>query len=98
MRSEDGGDESQPLDGTRPLAAKGAILSYHDPFVGAVEVAEESIKSVELTKAVVADQDCVVVLTAHPGVDYGFLVRVAALLFDTRGVSVGMDAPNVVRL
>ena len=80
------------------LAAKGAILSYHDPFVGTVEVAERSIKSVELTETAVREQDCVVVLTAHPGVDYGLLIRLAALLFDTRGVSVGTDSPNVVRI
>jgi hypothetical protein len=46
----------------------------------------------------VARQDCVVLLTTHPGTDVRMLVRTAVLLFDSRGATVGMDAPNVVRL
>jgi UDP-N-acetyl-D-glucosamine dehydrogenase len=80
------------------LAAKGVILSYHDPFVDSVEIAGRSMKPVQLTEAVVRNQDCVAVLTAHSGMDYGLLVRAASLLFDTRGISVGMYGPNVVRL
>ena len=33
-----------------------------------------------------------------PGIDYRMLVRTAPLVFDTRGVTAGMDAPNVIRL
>jgi hypothetical protein len=40
----------------------------------------------------------VVLLTAHPGTDVRMLVRTAVLLFDSRGATVGMDAPNIVRL
>jgi UDP-N-acetyl-D-glucosamine dehydrogenase len=80
------------------IVAKGAVLSYHDPFVASVEIGDRSLKSVELSPNVIAEQDCIVVLTAHSGVDYGSLIRKASLLFDTRGISVGNDAPNVVRL
>ena len=36
--------------------------------------------------------------TPHPSVDIHALVNSAALVFDTRGVTVGIDAPNIVRL
>jgi hypothetical protein len=39
-----------------------------------------------------------VILTAHPGVDHRFLVAHAPLVFDARGVTSGIDAPNIVRL
>ena len=46
----------------------------------------------------VARQDIVVLLTPHADVDVHALVNTAALVFDARGVTVGIDAPNVVRL
>ena len=38
------------------------------------------------------------ILTDHPQVDYAAVVRDAPLVFDARGVTRGVDAPNVVRL
>ena len=37
-------------------------------------------------------------LTAHPGVDYRMVVPAAPLVFDARGVTVGIDATSVIRL
>ena len=45
-----------------------------------------------------AAADIVVLLTPHADVDVHALVNGAAMVFDTRGVTVGIDAPNVVRL
>ena len=90
--------ESPSLAVMERLAAKGADLSYHDPFVGDVNLGDRVLASVPLTEDEVARQDCVVLLTSHPGTDVRMLVRTAVLLFDSRGATVGMDAPNVVRL
>lgn len=90
--------ESPALAVMSRLVRKGAALSYHDPFVRAVEVDGGELASQPLTEAVLAAQDCVVILTAHPGIDYRYLVRTSPLVFDSRGVTIGMDAPNVVRL
>jgi len=79
------------------LAAEGAAVAYHDPLVGSVSVGRRRMHSRALTPALLADQDCVVVLTAHTGVDFGEVVRHAALVFDTRGVTRGRRS-NVVRL
>jgi hypothetical protein len=40
----------------------------------------------------------VVIVTAHPGLDVERLVRESALLVDFRGVTRGIEAPNLVRL
>jgi UDP-N-acetyl-D-glucosamine dehydrogenase len=90
--------ESPSLAVMERLAAKGADLSYHDPFVPELQLDDRLLASEALTEATVAAQDCVVILTAHPGIDVRMLVRTSTLLFDSRGATVGMDAPNVARL
>jgi UDP-N-acetyl-D-glucosamine dehydrogenase len=90
--------ESPALAVLERLARKGAEISFHDPFVDEVEIAGEVRRSVELEESVVADQDCVLILTPHAGIDYAGLVHTARLVFDTRGTTSGLDAPNVVRL
>jgi UDP-N-acetyl-D-glucosamine dehydrogenase len=90
--------ESPPLSVMDKLASKGADVSYHDPFVPEMELRDRMLSSQPLSAEVVAAQDCVVILTAHPGVDHRFVVGHAPLVFDARGVTTGIDAPNVVRL
>jgi UDP-N-acetyl-D-glucosamine dehydrogenase len=79
------------------LAASGAKVSYHDPFVPELGVAGKKLRSRLLTDKVLAEQECVVVLTAHTAVDYDRVVTAAPLVFDARGVTRGAR-PNVVRL
>jgi len=80
------------------LAANGAGLSYHDPYVERLDFLGKELTSLALTGDILAEQDCVLILTAHPGIDYESLVAGAQLVFDARGVTMGMNAPNVVRL
>ena len=80
------------------LEAKGAVVAYHDPFVPNLQLAGTDLESQELTEEVLRAQDCVTILTAHPTVDYASVIATASLVFDARGTTMGMDAPNVVRL
>jgi UDP-N-acetyl-D-glucosamine dehydrogenase len=80
------------------LAAKGAVVAYHDPFIPRLALGGTELASLLLTEEVLAAQDCVAILTAHPTVDYASVVGAASLVFDSRGATMGMDAPNVVRL
>ena len=43
-------------------------------------------------------RDCAVIVTAHPGLDLERVVREAPLVVDFRGVTRGIEAPNLVRL
>jgi UDP-N-acetyl-D-glucosamine dehydrogenase len=80
------------------LAARGADVSYHDPFVGELDIAGDRLASVALDPVTVGAADAVVILTAHPDIDVAAVVQASALVFDARGVTVGIDEPHVERL
>jgi UDP-N-acetyl-D-glucosamine dehydrogenase len=90
--------ESPSLAAMESLARSGAVCSYHDAFVPAARVFGEELRSQELDPETLASQDCVIILTGHPGVDYESVIRSAPLVFDARGVTRGRNYPNVVRL
>jgi nucleotide sugar dehydrogenase len=90
--------ESPSIAVLERLADKGAEVSYHDEFVPSVSVGGRPIASVGLDAETLASHDLVLILTAHGGLDVHALVRDAALLFDARGVTSGLDASNLVRL
>jgi len=56
------------------------------------------LHSVDLDAAALADADCVVILTAHPGVDYSSVAAAASLTFDAVGVTRTVRQANVVLL
>jgi UDP-N-acetyl-D-glucosamine dehydrogenase len=87
--------ESPALRIMEVLAKRGGELSYHDPYVPSLP--EFGLESVPLQTAV-SGADAVVLVTAHPDVDYGALVTQADLLVDLRGATRGQSAPNIVRL
>ncbi|MEZ0234283.1 MAG: nucleotide sugar dehydrogenase [Actinomycetota bacterium] len=80
------------------LARRGAVVAYHDTFVPRCEIDGAERDSLPLDADVVGGHDIVVLLTPHADVDVHALVNTAAMVFDARGVTVGIDAPNVVRL
>jgi UDP-N-acetyl-D-glucosamine dehydrogenase len=80
------------------LAAKGASVAYHDPFVPETTIDGRLHRSVPLETTELARADAVVILTPHQGIDLQAIVNVAPLVFDARGATHGIDAPNVVRL
>ncbi|MBO0769154.1 MAG: nucleotide sugar dehydrogenase [Solirubrobacterales bacterium] len=87
--------ESPAIRILEQLQARGADLSYHDPYVP--ELADLGLSSAPLGTAV-ADADAVVLVTAHPGIDHLTLAREAALFVDLRGITRGLSAENLVRL
>jgi UDP-N-acetyl-D-glucosamine dehydrogenase len=83
--------ESPALKILRLLREGGAEVSYHDDFVP--ELPDFGLRS-EWPE----DADCVAIVTAHPGLDLQRLVQEAPLVVDFRGVTRGIEAPNLVRL
>ncbi len=90
--------ESPSLMVLERLASRGAEVSYHDTFVPGCEIGGEQRSSVPLDAATIGNQDIVVLLTPHADLDVHALVNSAAMVFDTRGVTVGIDSHHVVRL
>jgi UDP-N-acetyl-D-glucosamine dehydrogenase len=83
--------ESPAMKIMRLLREQGAEVLYHDDFVP--ELPDLGLRSEWPDQA-----DCVVIVTAHPGLDVERLVRESELLVDFRGVTRGIEAPNLVRL
>jgi UDP-N-acetyl-D-glucosamine dehydrogenase len=83
--------ESPALRIVRLLREQGAEVSYHDDFV-------PELPDLGLHSEWPEDTDCVAIVTAHPGLDLQRLVQEAPLVVDFRGVTRGIESPNLVRL
>ncbi len=70
----------------RRLRARGAVVSYHDPYVPEWLVDDEAIARAPDLDAALAEADLAILLQAHGCYDLAELARSARLLLDTRGV------------
>jgi len=77
--------ESPAYAVARSLAAKGANLTYHDPFVDSFVVDGRPIARVEDLDVAIGDFDCVVLLQVHSAFDPDLLAGKANRFLDTRG-------------
>ncbi|MDR6453087.1 nucleotide sugar dehydrogenase [Variovorax paradoxus] len=81
------------------LQAKGATVSYADPWVPIFPKMREhhfNLASIELTPESVASYDVVLIATNHDAFDYPMVQTHAKLIVDTRGVYLD-PMPNIVR-
>jgi UDP-N-acetyl-D-glucosamine dehydrogenase len=87
--------ESPALDVLLLLRRRGARVCYADPHVpGPVELEGGPLCAVELSPALVREQDLVVVTTAHAAFDWALLRAHAPAVLDTRGWSRGQNLSN----
>ncbi len=84
--------ESPALAIIEQLQELGAEVCFHDPFVSEVHLEGNGsrLKGVELTQALVKESDCVIIVTDHRKIDYGWLVENANLVVDTRNTTRGL--------
>ncbi len=82
------------------LAQRGVRVSYHDPYVPRLTVAGQTYTSRPLTAATVRAVDGVLIVADHSCVDYGWLVRHARVVVDTRNATrgVGGGLARIVKL
>ncbi|MET0397511.1 MAG: nucleotide sugar dehydrogenase [Longimicrobiaceae bacterium] len=89
--------ESPALEIIELLQAKGAEVSFHDPYCtvihddGHTPLRDLPMHSLELTGELLEDADAVVVVTDHAGVDYRLVAERARLVVDTRGTMRGVE-------
>ena len=69
------------------LIQHGVHLSYHDPYVPRLTVSGRTFTSRPLTLATLREVDAVLIVADHTCVDYGWLVRHARLVVDTRNAT-----------
>ncbi len=92
--------ESPAIDVIRLLQAKGALVSYHDPYSPRVQEDEWQIESVTDLMLAVEEADCVVIITNHKVYDYAAILNSAKLIIDTRNAlgKLGRKSPKVIKL
>jgi len=90
--------ESPALKVARLLADRGAMLSYHDPYIPEINSAGLELRDVVLTPKLLAAQDLVIITTAHTNVDYKMVVDHAPLILDTRNATKGIESSKIARL
>jgi UDP-N-acetyl-D-glucosamine dehydrogenase len=90
--------ESAAVSVLERLLDSGAQCSYHDPLVPTLSLDATQLRSQALEPAVLRAQDCVVILTAHPSIDFAAVVRHAPIVFDAQGVTRRLRASNVILL
>jgi UDP-N-acetyl-D-glucosamine dehydrogenase len=92
--------ESPALDVMRMLSEKGADLIYNDPYVATLRLGKITINSRPLTSEMIAQQDCVIILTDHSDYDFKAVVAAARLVIDTRNATKDLNAftNNIIKL
>ncbi len=76
--------ESPALDIIALLQAAGANVSYHDPHVASIRLPHGRLESQLLTDTLVAEADCVVMVTNHAIIDNESIAVKARMMIDTR--------------
>lgn len=92
--------ESPSLELIKLLLERGAVVSYHDPFVprlGRGRHYAVDLDSQPLSAETLAAADLVLIATAHDGIDYAAIVQNASLVVDTRNATrdLGGDHDHV---
>ena len=92
--------ESPALDVIHYLKQKGALVSYHDPYISSINHEDIVLDSVTDLDSAVKEADCVAIITNHSVYDYDNILQKAQLIVDTRNAlgDKGKKSPKVVRL
>jgi UDP-N-acetyl-D-glucosamine dehydrogenase len=89
------------------LLKEGAQISYHDPHVPHFQVGGDvflrkaiHFDSVPITPETLAQADCVLIITGHSSLDYGWIVKHARLVIDTVNATrhITERSNNIIRL
>jgi UDP-N-acetyl-D-glucosamine dehydrogenase len=83
------------------LAQDGALVHYHDPYVESFQDRMGRVYyNLFLTDALIAEADCVLILTHHHDIDFNRIVKLAKVVVDTRNVlnSIQPEYHSKVRL
>jgi UDP-N-acetyl-D-glucosamine dehydrogenase len=88
--------ESPAIDLLLLLKQRGAVVSYSDPFVPALDL--DGLDLASQPQLAAATADCAVIVTDHAAFDYAALVKEARLIVDTRNALKGFQSDKIVRL
>jgi UDP-N-acetyl-D-glucosamine dehydrogenase len=90
--------ESPSLKVMQWLARRGAVVSFHDPYIETVTIDGHRIERTDLDTDILGTVGCVALLTPHRTYDLDRIAHDAPLVFDARNAYGDGGRPNVVRL
>ena len=90
--------ESPAIDIIHLLRERGALVSYHDPYVADLGHEGIDMETIDLTETAVAAADCVVIVTDHATYDWQSVAEHAQLIVDARNVINTTTKGRLVRL
>ncbi len=94
--------ESPALDVIGLLQKRGALVSYHDPYIPHIhhETDGWQMDSIQDVMAAVKEADAVVIITDHKAYDYQAIVNSAKFVFDSRNATrkIAKTSEKVVKL
>lgn len=79
----------------RKLRARGAVVSYHDPYVLQWQVAGSPVPRADDLQTSLVSSDLVILLQDHTAYDLDQISKSARLILDTRGRIVGARAATL---
>jgi len=87
--------ESPALDVISLLEHKGAHVRFHDPHVASIRLENEaSMSNTPMSDALLANADCVVIITDHRAIDWAHVVAQSRLIVDTRHATSSYTTEN----
>jgi len=90
--------ESPALDVYALLEAKGAKVSFHDPYVSEIKFDSRMEQTIDLDHSSLDQYDCVVITTNHSEYDIKAIVDGSALVVDTRNATGNIKSDKVISL
>jgi len=90
--------ESPALDVYSLLEAKGAKVSFNDPYVEQIMFDGIMESSVPITPEMLSSYDCVVITTNHSEYDIEVIVKHSKSIVDTRNATTGFGNEKIMRL
>ncbi|MBY0504661.1 MAG: nucleotide sugar dehydrogenase [Bryobacteraceae bacterium] len=90
--------ESPALDIIHLLQARGARVTYSDPYVKSCRIEGSGELTAQDPLAMAATSDCVVCVTDHGSFDYGAVLEKSTLIVDTRNAFQKFKSPKIVAL
>jgi len=89
--------ESPALKIIDEVAKKGGLVNYHDPFIKNIKIEDINYKSLDLSKEILNEADCVVITTNHAVFDIDFIIENSKLIVDLRNATK-VPSPKIYKL
>lgn len=90
--------KSPALEIIELLKSHKAEVFYSDPLIPYLKFENFDLKGTPLSKRMLGEMDCVLLVTDHTNFDYDFILENSKVIFDTRNVYKGKDSAKIFRL